>query len=185
MLEIRRSASAGMERPAAPCAGCWLHVTQPTEVDLATVREFGVPASLLDHVADNVGKSDSPLQILRQHEAGAAVRLVGGRLDDHVVDRRSDGEGQVRRERPRRGRPGPGLRRAEITCLGVEREAHRPRRAVAVLGAWRHVLDVDDAPVGPVPPSVHKAHAAHPRHQPGCRADGYSHLPGYRAHLGG
>ena len=49
-----------------------------------------------------------------QHEAGAAVRLVGGRLDDHVVDRRADGEGQVRGQRPRRGRPGPGLGRAEI-----------------------------------------------------------------------
>jgi magnesium transporter len=52
MLEIRRSASAGMERPAAPCVGCWLHVTQPTAADLAAVREFGVPAPLLDHVSD-------------------------------------------------------------------------------------------------------------------------------------
>lgn len=52
MLEIRRSTSAGMERPIAPCAGCWLHVTQPTEADLATVREFGAPVSLLDHVSD-------------------------------------------------------------------------------------------------------------------------------------
>ncbi len=52
MLEIRRSTSAGMEQPAAPCAGCWLHVTQPAAADLAVVREFGVPASLLDHVAD-------------------------------------------------------------------------------------------------------------------------------------
>ena len=41
-----------MERPTAPCAGCWLHVTQPTAADLATVREFGVPAALLDHVSD-------------------------------------------------------------------------------------------------------------------------------------
>jgi len=52
MLEIRRSASAGMERLTAPCAGCWLHVTQPAAADLAVVREFGVPASLLDHVSD-------------------------------------------------------------------------------------------------------------------------------------
>ena len=52
MLEIRRSTTAGMERLAAPCAGCWLHVTQPAESDLAAVREFGVPASLLDHVSD-------------------------------------------------------------------------------------------------------------------------------------
>ncbi len=41
-----------MERPAAPCAGCWLHITQPTAEDLAVVREFGVPAALLDHVSD-------------------------------------------------------------------------------------------------------------------------------------
>ena len=52
MLEIRRSTSAGMERRTAPCAGCWLHVTQPTAADLAAVREFGVPGSMLDHVAD-------------------------------------------------------------------------------------------------------------------------------------
>ena len=52
MLEIRRSTNAGMERPAAPCAGCWLHVTQPTASDLAVVREFGIPAALLDHLAD-------------------------------------------------------------------------------------------------------------------------------------
>ena len=52
MLEIRRSTSAGMERPAAPSAGCWLHVTQPTAADLAAVIEFGVPDSMLDHVAD-------------------------------------------------------------------------------------------------------------------------------------
>ena len=41
-----------MERPTAPCAGCWLHVTQPTKEDLATVREFGVPDAMLDHIAD-------------------------------------------------------------------------------------------------------------------------------------
>jgi magnesium transporter len=41
-----------MERPAAPTAGCWLHITQPTAADLAVVREFGVPAALLDHVSD-------------------------------------------------------------------------------------------------------------------------------------
>lgn len=41
-----------MERPTAPCAGCWLHVTQPTTAELAVVREFGIPAPLLDHVAD-------------------------------------------------------------------------------------------------------------------------------------
>jgi magnesium transporter len=41
-----------MERPAVPCAGCWLHVTRPTAADLAAVRDFGVPASLLDHVSD-------------------------------------------------------------------------------------------------------------------------------------
>lgn len=52
MLEIRRSGGAGMERPPAPCAGCWLHVTQPTASELATVREFGVPDALLDHIAD-------------------------------------------------------------------------------------------------------------------------------------
>jgi magnesium transporter len=52
MLELRRSTSQGMERPAAPCAGCWLHVTQPTPADLEAVRAFGVPALLLDHVSD-------------------------------------------------------------------------------------------------------------------------------------
>jgi magnesium transporter len=52
MLEIRRSSSAGMERPTAPCAGCWLHVTQPTAADLAAVRQFGVPDQMLDHIAD-------------------------------------------------------------------------------------------------------------------------------------
>jgi magnesium transporter len=52
MLDIRRSSSAGMERPTAPTAGCWLHITQPTAADLAVVREFGVPAALLDHVSD-------------------------------------------------------------------------------------------------------------------------------------
>jgi len=52
MLDIRRSSNAGMERPTAPTAGCWLHVTQPTAIDLAAVREFGVPAALLDHVSD-------------------------------------------------------------------------------------------------------------------------------------
>jgi magnesium transporter len=41
-----------MERPTAPSAGCWLHVTQPTTADLAAVREFGIPAALLDHLAD-------------------------------------------------------------------------------------------------------------------------------------
>ena len=39
-----------MERPTAPCAGCWLHVTQPTATDLAAVLEFGVPAALLDQI---------------------------------------------------------------------------------------------------------------------------------------
>jgi magnesium transporter len=52
MLEIRRSSSAGMERPPAPCTGCWLHVTQPTAADMAAVLEFGVPPALLDHVSD-------------------------------------------------------------------------------------------------------------------------------------
>jgi magnesium transporter len=52
MLEIRRSTSAGMERPVAPSAGCWLHVTQPTAADLAAVHDFGVPATLLDHATD-------------------------------------------------------------------------------------------------------------------------------------
>jgi magnesium transporter len=52
MLEIRRSTSAGMERPAASSAGCWLHVVEPTAEDLAAVREFGVPADLLNHVSD-------------------------------------------------------------------------------------------------------------------------------------
>jgi magnesium transporter len=52
MLEIRRSTRAGLERPTAPCAGCWLHITQPAAADLASAREFGVPASLLDHVSD-------------------------------------------------------------------------------------------------------------------------------------
>jgi magnesium transporter len=52
MLEIRRTTPAGMERPAAPGEGCWLHVTQPTPADLETVLQFGVPASLLDHIAD-------------------------------------------------------------------------------------------------------------------------------------
>jgi len=52
MLEIRRSTSAGMERPGAPSDGCWLHVTQPTAADLAAVRDFGIPTALLDHLAD-------------------------------------------------------------------------------------------------------------------------------------
>jgi magnesium transporter len=52
MLDIRRSTNAGIERPTAATAGCWLHVTQPTTMDLAVVREFGVPAALLDHVSD-------------------------------------------------------------------------------------------------------------------------------------
>jgi len=52
VLEIRRTTPAGMERPAAPGEGCWLHVTQPTQADLEAVLAFGVPASLLDHIAD-------------------------------------------------------------------------------------------------------------------------------------
>ena len=52
MLEIRRTTPSGMERPAAPGEGCWLHVTQPTPADLQALLEFGIPDRLLDHVAD-------------------------------------------------------------------------------------------------------------------------------------
>lgn len=52
MLSIRRTTSAGMERPDVAGEGCWLHVTQPTRDDLDAVIAFGVPASLLDHLAD-------------------------------------------------------------------------------------------------------------------------------------
>ena len=52
MLEVRRTTPSGIEQPAAPGEGCWLHVTRPAPADLQALREFGVPAPLLDHVAD-------------------------------------------------------------------------------------------------------------------------------------
>lgn len=52
MLEIRRSTPLGLEQPSVPGPGCWLHVVAPTSADLEVVREFGVPAPLLMHVAD-------------------------------------------------------------------------------------------------------------------------------------
>jgi len=52
VLEIRRTSPVGMERPPAPGEDCWLHLTQPTPAELEAVLEFGVPASLLDHIAD-------------------------------------------------------------------------------------------------------------------------------------
>jgi magnesium transporter len=52
MLEIRRITAAGVERPAAPEDGCWLHVVAATAADLDAVAAFGVPRSLLDHVDD-------------------------------------------------------------------------------------------------------------------------------------
>jgi magnesium transporter len=52
VLTIRQGAAGGFRRPAAPGPGCWLHVDAPADPDLAAVRDFGVPASLLSHVGD-------------------------------------------------------------------------------------------------------------------------------------
>jgi magnesium transporter len=52
MLEFRRTTPAGLEQPPAPVNGCWLHGVAPTPADLEVVRAFGVPDSLLDHIAD-------------------------------------------------------------------------------------------------------------------------------------
>lgn len=52
MLEVRRTTPSGLEQPAAPTAGCWLHVIAPTPDELETLRQFGVPDDLLAHVED-------------------------------------------------------------------------------------------------------------------------------------
>jgi magnesium transporter len=52
VLEIRRNTQGRMERLAAPEPGCWVHVVAPTDADLDVVRRLGVPAAMLDHVAD-------------------------------------------------------------------------------------------------------------------------------------
>jgi len=41
-----------MQRLDAPEPGCWIHVVSPSVEDLAAIREFGVPATLLSHVDD-------------------------------------------------------------------------------------------------------------------------------------
>jgi magnesium transporter len=41
-----------MERLDAPAPGSWLHVVDPSDEDLAALREFGIPAALLTHVSD-------------------------------------------------------------------------------------------------------------------------------------
>jgi magnesium transporter len=52
MLELRRTTPAGLEQPSEAGVGCWLHGVAPTPADLEVVRAFGVPDSLLDHIAD-------------------------------------------------------------------------------------------------------------------------------------
>lgn len=52
MLEVRRTTPTGLERLTVATDGSWLHAVAPTPAELATVREFGVPAELLGHVTD-------------------------------------------------------------------------------------------------------------------------------------
>ncbi|HET9695202.1 MAG TPA: magnesium transporter CorA family protein [Steroidobacteraceae bacterium] len=52
MLQALCSGPGGLERLETPTDGCWLHVVKPAEQDLEAVRQFGVPASLLDQVHD-------------------------------------------------------------------------------------------------------------------------------------
>ncbi len=69
MLEIRRSTARGLERQSTVADGDWLHVVAPTPADLQAVREFGVPASLLDQV-------DDPDERPRVETAGDAALVV-------------------------------------------------------------------------------------------------------------
>ncbi len=85
-------------------------------------RDHGVLAEFLGVATD--GR-------LGQEQAGAVI--VGG-SDGYVVDVRADGERQIRRERPWRGRPGQYAERAGVVGQRLERKGHCQRWILAGAG---------------------------------------------------
>ena len=80
MLELRRTTANGLERPATPGEGCWLHVTAPAQADLEAMHAFGVPGSLLGHLDD----LDERPRV--EHEAGCVLVVL-----QYPVRREADG----------------------------------------------------------------------------------------------
>ena len=62
-----------------------------------------------------------------EDEPLAGVRRGVSRLHQHVLDVRAHGDGQVRRQRPRRRRPDQGVRAVQVPALGVAAGGEQPQ----------------------------------------------------------